>query len=375
MPPKKKSSKATGSTRQSSQAGPSQPSHTTPRQPSQPGVSSSSPLNVRENRQPNASQSSGDAPTFAFRGGGESFTPRREAGSAELSGSSENVAAARNPPGSRDPPGTTTPLPSNRTVISPAPTLEEWEAAQQTPWDTSAISKQEMSCMSSLKRQACAMSATIERQYDAILKVNTSIETMEKIIAIINAKLQQLESREKSQANELQIQSFKKQIIALQNWMQGKRETTIAWENNGKEKWVTIDKLVVQIMAMTQCWAHCQKPDDMRDYSAREKVVLDRQQEEAMQQPRVIEDLEERMRQLRRKMVQLLPKDFDTGWAAYIVQAFEIDDAIGDLRVKKRQAWRKVADCELAERQWDDLQNHYQSLSLAPSTVTGHAER
>lgn len=208
-----------------------------------------------------------------------------------------------------------------------------------------------------------------------MLKVNTSIETIEKIIAIIEAKLQQLESREQSQANELQIQSFKKQIVALQNWMRPKKEMSTAWENTGKAKWISIDKLIMQIMAMAQCWAHYQPPDDMRDFLIRQKIDLDSQQAEATKQRRVMEDLEQRARQLRRKMVQLLPKDFDSGWAIYQAQAFEIDDAIGDLRVKKKQAWRKVADWELAERQWGDLRNHYQSISGVPLTVTGHAER
>ncbi|ERF69185.1 hypothetical protein EPUS_01142 [Endocarpon pusillum Z07020] len=376
MPPKTKSSKATGSARQSSQAGPSQSSHATPRQPSQPGASWSSRLDVRENRQPNASQSSKDAPTFVFRGGGDVFPGHREAGSVELSGSSENAATASNPPGSRDPPGTTTPLPSDLNVISPAPTLEEWYAAEQNPWSTSVISKPEMSGMVSIKRQASAMSASIDCQYDAMLKVQTSIETTEKIIAIVKAKLQQLESREKSEANELQIQSFKKQIVALQNWMQVRKETMTAWENNGKPKWVAIDKLIMQVMAMAQCWAHCQPPEDMRDFIMREKTVLDRQQAEAVQQRRVMEELEQRVRQLRRKMVQHLPKDFDTGWATYEVQALEINNAIGDLCVRKKQAWRKVADWELAERQLEDLRHHYNSmLSQAASTATEHAER
>ncbi|KAF7505604.1 hypothetical protein GJ744_000613 [Endocarpon pusillum] len=370
MPPKTKSSKATGSARQSSQAGPSQSSRATPRQHSQPGASSSSQLNVRENRQPNASQSSKDAPTFTFRGGSDIYHRLHEADLVELSGSSENVAAASNPPGSRDPSGTTTPLPSDLNVISSAPSLEEWNAAEQNPRGPSIISKEEMSGMATLKRQAFVMSAIIDCYYDGMIKISTSIETTEKIIVIIKAKLQQLESREKSEANELQIQNFKKQIVALQKGMQAKKEATTAWENNGKAKWVAIDKLIMQIMAMAQSWAHCQTPEDLKDFIIQEKIAVDRQQAVAAKQRRVMEDLEKRVGVLRRKMVQLLPKDFDTGWATYEVQAFEIDDAIGDLRVKKKQAWRIVTDWELVKRQLEDLRNHYHSLSRAPSTAT-----
>lgn len=352
MPPKKKSSKATGSAQQSSEAG---PSHS-----SQPGAHSFSKLSVRQNAQPNASQSSKDGLTFAWR----KADPAQSSGSSEHGGATSNPSASR-----RDPSGNATSLSSDPNVISPAPTFQQWEAAQQTPADK-PIPKQEMFGVSSLKRQAWAMSATIESQRDTIIKVSASIETMEKVILIINAKIQQLKSQKKSPANELPVQSLEKHILELQNWMQSKREVMRTWENESKPKWVAMHKLVQQIMAMAHSWEYRQRPDDLRDYLAREKAVLERQQAESLQQPQVLENLDEKIRQLRRKMVQMIPKDF-TGWDSCKVQFFDIDEAIGDLYVKRTQAWRIVGDLELAERQWDSLQRHYQSILRAPPATTG----
>ena len=230
------------------------------------------------------------------------------------------------------------------------------------------MTKPEMFGMSALKEKALAMQTIMERQSRPLFRANISMVTMEHLILIIETKIK---LAQRSPDNETTVEVLNKQITELRNWVQQKREWMIEAQNRGREIWEELDTLVLKMIERILSWEFCQKPDDMRDYLIKEKIKLNEQSKEAVEIPQVIDDVERRIKELRVRMAQLLPTDFETGWATFKVEAARLEEQIGDLDMKKRDAQRTILQWQAADKHWTALQQRYRQMSHAPPTLPG----
>ncbi len=189
----------------------------------------------------------------------------------------------------------------------------------------------------------------------------TSLETTQLLIKVTKAKLEQAE---RNKDNDREIESLRRQLTEFETQLWSKEQQVNAWKLTDRKKWEVFHGLTTNMHELCLAWEFHQKPEDLKEFLRKAKVKVDEQREEISQLRRSINEPDEKIEELRKTMVQLLPKDFDSGWKRFQDEASKIEASIRAQGTEKRIAITAIIDWDQANDHCKMLKEQYVSFLL-----------
>lgn len=221
-----------------------------------------------------------------------------------------------------------------------------------------------MKGISALKEEIAKMKTILEGQKEPVQKSKTIIHTTELVIKATKARLARMEKeKEKEKSNQVAIQKLKKQITALEKYMWPKQQHVSVWESGGKKRWDDFKVLVEAMEEQLMIQESMQDPHEMRKYLETERTRLESQKSEVLRERQTIKVSVEQINHLRKRMIELAAKDYESELERFTDQGCKIEEEIEIHDRRMRKAHRMITEWEEADRQLRMCRIRYENTS------------
>jgi hypothetical protein len=205
-----------------------------------------------------------------------------------------------------------------------------------------------MKGISALKEELVRMKIIMNSLKETVQASKTIIHTTELVIRATKTKLARLE---KEKNNEAAGQKLRKQITELENYMWPKQQAVSVWERGGKGRWEDFNVLLKGMEEQIMIQESMQDPHEMKKYLEAERTRLEAQKPEILRERQSIKHSVEQMNHLRKRMVELAAKNYESDLGKITDQGCKIEEEIEKQDRKMRKAHRIITEWENADGQ------------------------
>jgi hypothetical protein len=226
-----------------------------------------------------------------------------------------------------------------------------------TPRQPVYVTREDMVAIRDLYVGAVNMRELIEDQEEPYHFMRTEVETYGVMLRFTKIKLAQA----KEQGNERTISSLKKQISEFEKIVGPKEQQLLTWNAAGRRKWDSLKNHTILMQYELLADECSQHPDEVGEYLERVREVVDSDEHwERMQAlDKKVRELEAYVKEHRKKMVQILPKDYETEWDTFMVIAARMQKQIEIAEAHKRRAQKGMELFEFANKEYKKHQERH----------------
>lgn len=209
------------------------------------------------------------------------------------------------------------------------------------------------------------MKIVIEKQDEEFYEAESMKKTAEFMVKLVETKLAKIEG---SRDKEAEMESLKKALSYFEHIIWAKQQEMNAWEAGGKKRWKTIHDSVETISKQLVAAETTLDPITMTEYLEHTHRTLSQQTHkvEALSQNRDLGP--KRVKELRKDIGLLLPRDSDKGWTRFTKEAAKIQQEIAEEERQHREAENIIRSWEVGFQQWRELRlRHQQVMTGSPS--------